>query len=199
MKDTDFCSSAGKEEQNASKLAMMRSAVLSDVATSAKDSEEFINRKRRNEDARECACGHRCNAEVLARTNRRLDELEIIDDKEIAHCRDALNSQNHCEKQRHSNAVEKHVTANKTKQPNASVRIAGANFTPLLVGKVQIGTITNIQRELIIEELFLRGMVVERKELIAKMKQLLVEHEHPNAKCEMTKKCFFPKLLAASD
>ena len=41
--------------------------------------------------------------------------------------------------------------------------------------------------------------MVEKKDLIAKMKQLLVEHEHPNAKCEMTKKCFFPRLLTAKD
>ena len=79
------------------------------------------------------------------------------------------------------------------------MKIAGVDFDPLLVGKVQIGTIINIQRELLIEGLHLRDIVFDRKERITKMKSLLVENNHPNEKCEMKKKCIFPKLLIASD
>ena len=50
-----------------------------------------------------------------------------------------------------------------------------------------------------IEELHLRGIIVGRKERDTKMKFFLVEHEHPDAQCEATKKCFYPKLLTASD
>ena len=75
------------------------------------------------------------------------------------------------------------------------MKITGADFTPLLVDKVEIGFITNVRRELIIAELFFRGDVVDRKEKTEKLKSLLVEHEHPNAKCELIKKHFFPKLL----
>ena len=87
----------------------------------------------------------------------------------------------------------------KEKQQNATMKVSGATHAPLLLGNVQIGTITNIQRELMIEELHLRGVVVGRKERITKMKLLLVEHAHPDAKCEATKKHFYPKLLTASD
>ena len=50
-----------------------------------------------------------------------------------------------------------------------------------------------------IEELCLRGIVVGRKERIAKMKLFLVERENPDAKCEATKKHFNPKLPTAID
>ena len=74
------------------------------------------------------------------------------------------------------------------------MNITSADFTPLLVGKVKIGLITNVQRHFIIEELLFRGVIVERKEKITKLKSLLVEHENPKIKCELTKKLFFPKL-----
>ena len=50
-----------------------------------------------------------------------------------------------------------------------------------------------------IEELHLRGIIVSKNELITKMKSMLVVNNHPNAKCETTKKYFFPTLLMASD
>ena len=79
------------------------------------------------------------------------------------------------------------------------MKVSGVTYTPLLLGQVQIGTITNAQRELMIEELYLRGIVVGRKELITKMKSMLVQHEYPNLKCKAMKKYFFPKLLTASN
>ena len=56
-----------------------------------------------------------------------------------------------------------------------------------------------------IEEWCLRGIVVQRTELITKMKAMVISHEHPNPrkkedpKEKDTKKYFHPKLLAAAD
>ena len=94
---------------------MMRSVMLSDITSSLKDSDQFKNRKRRNEDAREYIYGQQCNTEALTRTHCRLHELQTINDEEITHCKDILSTQNHCKKQRHSNAAEKHDSTNKTK------------------------------------------------------------------------------------
>ena len=50
-----------------------------------------------------------------------------------------------------------------------------------------------------IEDSCLRGIVVDYKEKIAKMKTMLVTHEHPNATNMEVKNSFIPKLLTAAD
>ena len=81
----------------------------------------------------------------------------------------------HCKKQRQSNTVEKHISAkDENEAENASMKVRGIDCAPLLSGHVQIGKITNVQRELAIEELFLRGIVVNSKEQIAKMKAMIL-------------------------
>ena len=179
---------------------MMRSTLLPEVTAAVKESGSFKNRKRRRDDAREHACHQLRNKEVLARTCFSIDELGTIDKKELIHCKNILQISNHHKKQRHSNAADKLISSmDKVKQPNATMKVTGAARVPLLLGKVQIGAITNAQCKLMIEESHLRGIVVGRKELITKMKSMLVQHEHHNSKCEARKKCFFPKLLTASN
>ena len=63
----------------------------------------------------------------------------------------------------------------------------------------RIVKITNAQRELAIEEFCLRCAAVERKDLITKMKSMLVDNDHPNNKDENARKFFDPKLLTAND
>ena len=70
---------------------------------------------------------------------------------------------------------------------------------PILIGKVKIGKITNAQWELSIEELHLHCIVVERKELITKMKSTLITNEYPNIKDKNAIKFFDPKLSTATD
>ena len=56
----------------------------------------------------------------------------------------------------------------------------GVHYTPLLEGKVQIGNVTNAQRALLIEELLLRGITINSKEKITKIKEILFKDEYPN-------------------
>ena len=56
------------------------------------------NKKRRNEDARDCVCGSMRNAEVLTKTCGRQKELKNVDEKEVLHCQHALSVKNHCKK-----------------------------------------------------------------------------------------------------
>ena len=95
VKDKVFCGSTGKEDQKMSKLAMMRSVMLQDTTASVKESGQFKNRKRRNDEAREHICGKHYDTEVLTRTYHRLDELQTISEEEITHCRNVLRSDNH--------------------------------------------------------------------------------------------------------
>ena len=80
------------------------------------------------------------------------------------------------------------------------MNITGMQCTPLILGKVQIGAVHNDQRDLIIEELFLRGISASEKEKIIVMKKLLIDDE-----CEKLpaaaeeKKCFYPELLTAAE
>ena len=90
-------------------------------------------------------CGKHHNAEALTGTYHRLDEIQTIGEEETTHCRNVLRSDNHCKTQRYSSTVQNCMASNKSKQPNAYMKITVVGFAPLLVGKVQIGLITNVQ------------------------------------------------------
>ena len=87
----------------------------------------------------------------------------------------------------------------KDERDGTTIRVTGVDCALCLLGKVQIGRIANAQRELVIDALHLCCIVVERKELITKMKQMLVANEYPCTKNENAKKTFDPKLLTATD
>ena len=75
----------------------------------------------------------------------------------------------------------------------------GVYYTPLLEGKVQIGNVINAQHALLIEELLLRGITVDSKEKITKIKEILLKDEYPNDTKWKEKKFFMPKLLTTLD
>ena len=88
---------------------MIHSVTLPETTTAVKKSDDFKNRKRRSDDAREYTCGQLCNEEALARTCRCVDELGTIDEKELIHCKSILRPNHHHKKQRQSNAAGKHI------------------------------------------------------------------------------------------
>ena len=78
--------------------------------------------------------------------------------------------------------------------------MVGAEYAPLLTGKVQIGTVLNDQRQSLLEELRLRGADVDTKEKITATKNMLLGNECPNPTIYPNeKKCFLPKFLVATD
>ena len=54
------------------------------------------------------------------------------------------------------------------------------------------------QRELLIEELLMRGLTVNLKDLITRLKKMLVENEHPE-KADLNKDKKYPHFLTAID
>ena len=88
----------------------------------------------------------------------------------------------------------------KTKRDNSAIKISGAHFTPLLIGKAQLGLACNTQRELLLEELLLRGIAVDRKMSITKLKYILMNNEYPGDSDSWKLQNFFnPKLFNAPD
>ena len=77
-----------------------------------------------------------------------------------------------------------------TKHPNASIKLSSAEYTPLLLGQVQISKIHSSQQELLVEELMLRELIVNAKDLITKMKKILTHNEHPSTNNLIAKKYF---------
>jgi hypothetical protein len=200
VKDMDFCGSTGRDEGRISNLAMIRSVTLPQVTLAVKESEQFKSRKRKNDEARDYVYGQRYTSEVLTGTYARQEELSKIDVAEIEHCREVLSKKNHFKKRRHDDTLQKYSNLmNKEKRDNTAMQVKGVHYTPLILGKVQLGKITNAQRELLIEELKMRNITVSRNELITKMKAMLIADEHPNTSDEKLKKFFFPKLLTAAD
>ena len=70
----------------------------------------------------------------------------------------------------------------KDKRNKNKIKAPIVDHDPLITGKTLIGKIANAQRELVIKELCLCFMVVERKELTTKMKSMFITNEHPNTK-----------------
>ena len=88
----------------------------------------------------------------------------------------------------------------KEKRPSVSTQVVGADFTPLLIGKVQLHNIHNLQRELLIEEIFLRIIVAPSNKKITALKHHLIADEHKDQTVDdKTKKHFMPKLLTAAE
>ena len=70
---------------------------------------------------------------------------------------------------------------------------------PLIQGKVQLGNVHNDQRELLIEECYLRGVVIDPKEKKNTMKKELISNECPENANAKDKKHFYPRLLTATE
>ena len=79
------------------------------------------------------------------------------------------------------------------------MKITRVEYVPFLLSQVRIGTAYNNQCELLIEELLLRGFVVDGKELITNAEKRLVENEYLNAADPKIKKYFYPKFLRVVD
>ena len=86
------------------------------------------------------------------------------------------------------------------RRSNAHINATGAEHAPLLLGKVQLGTAHDDQRDLLLEELRTRGVDADVKEKITVLKNVLIENEHPNPTTNTNdKKHFLPKFLTATD
>jgi len=199
VKDTSFCKSTGKSEGNTSNLAMIRSVHVSQVASSLKNNPEFKNRKRKNENAKDFLHGQQYNVELLTNTFDRRSELALVSEGDKQYSKDIMDQKHHYKKKRHEIIVSKYIQRkDKERRSNATVA-SGIEYTPLLLGKVQLGTVHNDQRELLIEELRLRGVEVNVKEKITVMKKMLLINEYPNSTADPNEmKFFLPKFLTAT-
>ena len=103
-------------------------------------------------------------------------------------------------KKRHSTTIQRFIDSkDKTKRPNKAMVATGIDYTPLLLGKVQLGSIHNDQRELLIEELHVWGTRVDRKERITVLKKLLIDDECKNSSIDPSqRKGFMPRFLVPS-
>ena len=82
-----------------------------------------------------------------------------------------LSKENHFHYKRQQDVVEKHAQLkNNPKCPNVSMSIAGVDHTPIFLVQMQIGTARSSQRESLVEELTMKGVDVELKELMTKLK-----------------------------
>ena len=84
------------------------------------------------------------------------------------------------------------------KRPSEDAMVTSVDCAPLLLGKVQLGSARSDQREILIEELFLRGAIVDPKEKITVLKKLLLKDEHEDDTSDPNKmKCFMLKFVTA--
>ena len=116
------------------------------------------------------------NEELIKCTYLRYKELAEIPSKEIDYCRNVLHKENHFKTERQDAIVQKYYERKDIKKiANATMKIIGIYFTPLLLGKVQIGTIHNTQHDLFIEELCLQNIETDPKEKNTQLKKKLIE------------------------
>ena len=80
------------------------------------------------------------------------------------------------------------------------MKVSGICFTSLIEGKVQLGMVHDTQRESLLEELYLRGIVTDPKDQIKNLKEKLARTEHPNDGDIWKQQKFFKlKLLTAPE
>ena len=141
---------------------MIRSVTANQVATAVKQSEQIKNHKRQNDDARDFLHGQENDKQALTCACDRHEEMKSIPKEECHCCQSALNKTHRFKKQRHSTTIQRFVDSkDKTKCPHKAMVATGVDHTPLLLGKVQLDSIHNDQRELLIEELHVRGTHVD--------------------------------------
>ena len=170
VKNANFCKSTGKDEANTSNLAMIRSVNITSVNSAIKESDQFRNRKRRNEELPDYLHNQMCNVKTLTETHSRKREGAHISNNEFNHCRKLMTKENNCCKRRQSETAHKCLeTKDKTKRDNAAMQITDVNYAPMMEGNAQIGNAHNNQRKLLIEELCLRGITVDPKEIITEI------------------------------
>ena len=76
-----------------------------------------------------------------------------------------MSKDHHCSKKRKSETVQKCVDQKDVdKRGNVAMKMNSVQRAPLIQGKVQLGDVRNYQRELLIEECCLRGIIIEPKE-----------------------------------
>ena len=127
--------------------------------------------------------------------------MTLIADADKEHCRRVTSKQQHCSKQCHEETASHYVLNRDAEcRSNEARDTIGVDLTPLLLGKVQLGTIHNDQRETLIEELLCRDVSMERRTNITDLKKLLINNECPDKSADANdKKFFLPKFLTATD
>ena len=76
----------------------------------------------------------------------------LVSDDNERNSREIMNKEHHCKKKQHGATVSKYAQhKEKERRSNASTVINGVECNPLLLGKVQFGTVNNDQRQLLLE------------------------------------------------
>ena len=126
--------------------------------------------------------------------------MNTVPVEDIEYSKMVLSENNHYHHKWQQDIIDKYTLLKDiSKRSNATMKISGVEYTPLLLGQVQIGTNYSTQRELLMEELMLRGLIIDPKELITYLKKILIENEHLGETNANKKKYLYPRFLAATD
>ena len=94
---------------------------------------------------------------MLARVRTRKQQLSVIDPSNMSHCKSTLSRDIRLMMRHNSSVLMKHAEhMRKGKRGGTIMRVTGVECTLLILGKAQIGEISNAKRDLAIEELRLR-------------------------------------------
>ena len=95
VKDTTFCKSTGKSEWNTSNLAMIRSLTIPMASSAIKESDDFKNRVRRNNDAKDYLHNMKYNQQILTSNFERRDELTRVPRSDIEYSKMILSKESY--------------------------------------------------------------------------------------------------------
>ena len=154
-----------------------------------------------NVSAKDFVRGRVYNKKFLERVKKCLQEVTSTPDNGIQCCLKVLNLTSHHKYESRHETTQKCIgSQDNDKHNNASMRIVGIRFTPLLLGKVQIVNVHIIQRDLLIKKLYLHGTFVLPKKAITKIKLLLISDEHRRVNTDSeARKHFYPKMFTTVD
>ena len=205
----------GREEEMTSLIGIMRSSIISKIATLTKADPDSINRKRRNESSR-YSFENKCRIKNML--NHILAFFPLAPSEgELSYCRDLIIKDDHHKKvrlQRFENSYE--IGQSNPREENQRQQISGVTYTPLLLGSVQFGLLASLCLPLTCRELQIRECVFCTHEVdyfgektlngTTALLKTLKKHEHPthddativhSKEDVLAFECFAPRFLDA--
>ena len=136
-------------------MESMRSYFVPNTKETLQEDEDFINRKRTNEDTREFYCAKLFNKNLLVQFCSDFPTETIKEEHEC--CHNVVGKASHVKETRASDMVHD-TTSSAPKADNTTIRKAGVDFAPLLEGNIQLGKVGTFHKNLAMNEFRLRNV-----------------------------------------
>ena len=176
VKDLTLRKIQNRDEITSSYVSSARSHFAPNANQSMKEDEDFITRKRANEEAKDFFGNKLFNKHIMNELATTFPTT--INQDEFSYCYNLIGATQHIKSIRTADVV--HDIINSTpKDDNATIRKTGVDFAPLLEGCMQFGKLGTAHKSHAQNELRLRNVAYEDSDGIRILSSKIKESEYP--------------------